>query len=87
MATVCYTLSPEGRCVAYPVGVKLGLFPLIEFWVRRGILDFKKLIRFIDFFLLQNILFAGWDGWDGMDGWDGSQKCPLIFFILRYIKQ
>ena len=28
----------------------------------------------------------GWmDGWDGM-GWDGHQKCPLIFFILRYIK-
>ena len=23
--------------------------------------------------------------WDGM-GWDGEQKCPLIFFILRYIK-
>ena len=34
----------------------------------------------------------GWDGWDGLDGWDGwdgldgPQKCPLIFFILRYIK-
>ena len=26
-------------------------------------------------------------GWDGV-GWDGvgGQKCPLIFFILRYIK-
>ena len=26
-------------------------------------------------------------GWDGM-GWGGmgNQKCPLIFFILRYIK-
>ena len=22
----------------------------------------------------------------GWDGWDGHQKCPLIFFILRYIK-
>ena len=21
-----------------------------------------------------------------VDGWDGNQKCPLIFFILRYIK-
>ena len=23
-------------------------------------------------------------GWTGRDGWDGHQKCPLIFFILRY---
>ena len=23
---------------------------------------------------------------DGRDGTDGNQKCPLIFFILRYIK-
>ena len=37
-----YVLSPEGRCVAYPVGVQLRLFPFIEFWVRRGILDFKN---------------------------------------------
>ena len=29
----------------------------------------------------------GWDGMDGV-GWglDGDQKGPLIFFILRYIK-
>ena len=27
------------------------------------------------------------DGWDGLDGWDGNQKCPLIFFILRYIEE
>ena len=26
-------------------------------------------------------------GWtDGLDGLDGPQKCPLIFFILRYNK-
>ena len=25
-------------------------------------------------------------GWMGLDGVDGYQKCPLIFFILRYIK-
>ena len=43
-------------------------------------------------FLFQNVLFGGldgWDGFDGLDGWDGldgDQKCPLIFFILRYIK-
>ena len=32
--------------------------------------------------------FTGWMGWDGLvlDGVDGDQKCPLIFFILRYIK-
>ena len=35
-------LYPEGRCVAYPVGVQLRLFPFIEFWVRKGILDFKN---------------------------------------------
>ena len=38
-----YVLSLEGRCVAYPVGVSLRLFPFIEFWVRKGILDFKKI--------------------------------------------
>ena len=29
----------------------------------------------------------GWtDGW--MDGWtDGDQKCPLIFFIFKYINK
>ena len=25
-------------------------------------------------------------GLDGLDGWDCHQKCPLIFFILRYNK-
>ena len=29
---------------------------------------------------------TGRDGRDGTDGTDGPQKCPLIFFILRYIK-
>ena len=32
-------------------------------------------------------VFDGTDGRDGTDGLDGHQKCPLIFFILRYIKQ
>ena len=32
-------------------------------------------------FFPRNVLFDG-VGWDGM----GNQKCPLIFFILRYIK-
>ena len=27
---------------------------------------------------------TGWTGWTG--GTDGNQKCPLIFFNLRYIK-
>ena len=32
--------------------------------------------------------FDGTDGTDGLDGRvDGNQKCPLIFFILRCIKQ
>ena len=26
------------------------------------------------------------DGRDGRDGWDVPQKCPLLFFILRYNK-
>ena len=31
--------------------------------------------------------FDGTDGTDGRDGrTDGNQKCPLIFFILRYNK-
>ena len=30
--------------------------------------------------------FDGLGGWDGWDGLDGDQKCPLIYFILRYIK-
>ena len=29
---------------------------------------------------------TGRDGTDGSDGSDGYQKCPLIFFILRYNK-
>ena len=32
-------------------------------------------------FFPRNVLFGGM-GWDGM----GNQKCPLIFFNLRYIK-
>ena len=32
-------------------------------------------------FFPRNVLFDGM-GWDGM----GNQKCPLIFFNLRYIK-
>ena len=35
-------LSPEGRYVVYPVGVQLRLFPFIEFWVSKGILDFQN---------------------------------------------
>ena len=35
-------LSPEGRCEAHPGGVQLRLFTFIEFWVRKGILDFKN---------------------------------------------
>ena len=30
--------------------------------------------------------FDGTDGTDGTGRTDGDQKCPLIFFILRYIK-
>ena len=53
---VTYVLSPEGRCVAYPVGVQLRLFPFIEFCVRKGILDFKNLKGLSRFFLLENVL-------------------------------
>ena len=30
--------------------------------------------------------YSEFDGWDGWDGWDGNQNCPIIFFVLRYIK-
>ena len=49
-------LSPEGRCVAYPVGVQLRLFPFIEFWVRRGILDFKTYLLKRPFFCFKIII-------------------------------
>ena len=45
-----YILSPWGRCVVYPVGVQLRLFPFIEFWLRKGILDFKNLYIWSTFF-------------------------------------
>ena len=34
----------------------------------------------------QASLMGRTDGRDGTDGTDGPQKCPLIFFILRYNK-
>ena len=49
-------------------------------WVSKSLELFKNLQGFSNFFLPQNVLF------DGTDGTDGDQKCPLIFFILRYIK-
>ena len=33
------------------------------------------------------VYLMGRTGRDGLDGLDGPQKCLLIFFILRYIKQ
>ena len=47
-------------------------------------IGFQKSIRFISFFVLENVLFDG-VGWGGA-GSDGDQKCPLIFlFIYLYI--
>ena len=43
-------LSPDGRCVVYPVGVQLRLVPFIEFWIRKGILDFKTCLLERPFF-------------------------------------
>ena len=45
---------------------------------------FKITILKRPFFVLENVLFTDGMGW--MDG-TGYQKCPLISFILRYIKQ
>ena len=100
-------LSPEGRCVAYPVGVQLRLFPFIEFlvrkldfktnrgyrvffarkcfilrremrsisirgpietpfiefWFRKGILDFRNLYGLSCFFCEKMFYLMGWDGW------------------------
>ena len=71
------------------------VFTYVLFWGSKSLEHFKNLMSFSDFFLLQNVLFDGTDGTgrtgrdgrDGTDGWDGPQKFPLIFFILRYIKQ
>ena len=51
---------------------------MIQFWYLTGLSVVPINIK--------NLMFDGWDGWDGLDGLDGNQKCPLIFFILRYIK-
>ena len=71
-------LSPEGRCLAYPVGVQLRLFPFIEFWVRKGILDFKNQYGLSTFFCLKMFYLMGWTG-----GTCGTvhQKGPLIFLF------
>ena len=50
LGVILRDLSPEGRCVVYPIGVQLRLFPFIEFWVRKGILDFKNLWSLSTFF-------------------------------------
>ena len=54
-----------------------------EFWVSKRTLKKKghpSSVILAGFFP-RNVLFGGM-GWDGM----GNQKCPLIFFNLRYIK-
>ena len=53
-------LSPEGRCIAYPVGVQLILVPFIV--VSKSLEHFKNPISFSNFFLLQNVLSDGLDG-------------------------
>jgi len=52
-------LSPEGRWLAYPVGVQLRLFPFIEFWVRKGILDFETFLLERPFFCFKMFYFTG----------------------------
>ena len=49
---------------------------------RKGILDFQNM-PLGEAFLKpwKCFIVTGWT-----DGMDGHQKCPLIFFILRYIK-
>ena len=47
----------------------------------------KKVTQVCDFgraFSSQCLIWRG--GLDGLDEWDGEHLCPLIFFILRYIK-
>ena len=45
---------------------------------------FKNRMGLSRFFSFKMFYLMGWDGmgWGGV----GDQKCPLIFFILRYIK-
>ena len=60
-------------------------FPFIEFWLGK-VYWISKTYKISRVFLRENVLFDETDGTDGM-GVDGNQKCPLIFVILRYIKQ
>ena len=67
------------------------VFTYVLFWGSKSLEHFKNLMGFSNFFFRQNVLFDGTDGrtgrTDGRTGRvDGPQKCPLIFFILRYIK-
>ena len=74
-------LSPEGRCVAYPVGVQL-IFLLTLICLSKRTFKKKKSHRssviFADFFPRKVLLLDGRT--------DCDQKCPLFFFILRYIQ-
>ena len=49
----------------------------------KRILHFEKPEGFLNIFEPRKCFLWRMDGWDGLDG---PQKCPLIFFILRYIK-
>ena len=61
------------------LGVQLILFPFIG--VSKSLELFKNLLSFAIFFCIKMFYLTGGTGWT-----DGDQKCPLIFFILRYIK-
>ena len=74
-----YVLSPEGRCVAYPVGVQLRLFPFIEFWVRKGILDFKNLYGLSRFFLRENVFILRRE----MNSI--SSRGPIVFTYVLFV--
>ena len=80
MEHFCILLSPEGRCEAYPVGVQLFLL-MFYFWLVNVLWKKKNghpsSVILSEFFPRNVLLWL-----DGM----GNQKCPLIFFNLRYNK-
>ena len=76
---------PEGLCRAEPEdGPIVFTLDFIRVDYHAGI--FKSPLSGGLFEILKMFYLMGRDGLDGLDGLDGKQKCPLIFFILRYIK-
>ena len=69
-------LFPEGRCVAYSVGLQLFLL-MFNIWVRKRICHFKNHATTLTIFSHENVIQEGM-GW--MDGWDG--RSTFVFLLI-----